>query len=166
MTINQLHKLTAKLIDQGAGRRGVCVSKDTFTHPLESDGATIMDVVKGDLQVFPMMDDDGGFAVTKKGREITSMALVLEGGEVGNALKNGNWIDCTERLPTHFYGVLGFVTGGPLVIAGERGFIDRVSYDPEKKEWHESTGLEDAIVPVSHWMHLPYAPFKPRSKKF
>lgn len=79
MTINQLHKLTAKLIAQGAGRRGVCVSKDTFTHPLESDGATILDVEHADLKVFPMLDDDGGSAVDSRGREKTIMALVLEG---------------------------------------------------------------------------------------
>ena len=79
MTINQLHKITAKLIEQGAGRRGVCVSKTTFTHPLESDGATILDVEHADLKVFPMLDDDGGTDVDSRGREKTTMALVLEG---------------------------------------------------------------------------------------
>lgn len=79
MTINQLHKITAKLIAAGAGRRGVCVSKDTFTHPLESDGATILDVSHADLRSFPMMDDDGGTAVDSRGREKNIVAFVLEG---------------------------------------------------------------------------------------
>lgn len=79
MTINQLHKITAKLIAQGAGRRGVCVSKDTFTHPLESDGAPILDVCHADLKMFPMADDDGGTAIDSRGREKYSTALVLEG---------------------------------------------------------------------------------------
>lgn len=79
MTINQLHKITSALITQGAGRRKVCVSKTTFTHTLECDGATILDVEHADLKVFPMLDDDGGTAVDSRGRDKTVMALVLEG---------------------------------------------------------------------------------------
>lgn len=80
MTINQLHKLTGKLIAQGAGRRAVCISKDTFKHPLESDGATILDVSSASLKVFEMMDDDGGGKTLANGRTATKAALVLEGG--------------------------------------------------------------------------------------
>ncbi len=159
MTINQLNKLTGKLVAKGAGRRGVCVSKDTFTHPLESDGATILDVVKGDLEVFPIADDDGGTKVTAKGLEVVGMALVLQGGESGDALRNSQWIDCADRLPGHLHSVLGYVTGGGLVVLDEK-MIDCVSYDPERKAWLQSVGTEDAVVTVTHWMPLPYPPFK------
>jgi hypothetical protein len=80
MTVNQLHKLTGKLVALGAGRRAVCISKDTFKHPLEGDGATILDVLSADLKVFEMMDDDGGGKVLANGRTATKCALVLEGG--------------------------------------------------------------------------------------
>lgn len=79
MTINQLHKITAKLIEQGSGRRKVCINKRTFRHPLESDGCTILDVEKGDMKGFEISDDDGGAAIDSRGCVKTSMALVLEG---------------------------------------------------------------------------------------
>lgn len=103
MTINQLHKITAKLIAQGAGRRGVCVSKDTFTHPLESDGATILDVCHADLKMFPMADDDGGTAVDSRGREKYCTALVLEGSARGD-----------EQLPGSDRSVPGKPDSQPL----------------------------------------------------
>lgn len=153
MTINQLNKITAQLVLQGAGRRGVCVAKDTFWHPLESDGATILNATKATLQGFPMADADGGTATTKAGKEIKGLALVLEGGESGEALRHGNWIDCTERLPTHLHSILGYVTSGRLVVLDER-MIDCVSYDPERKVWLQCVNGEDAEVQVSHWMNL------------
>ena len=79
MTINQLHKLTAKLIAQGAGRRKVCISKTTFRHPLENDGCTILDIETGALKSFEIADDDGGTAIDSRGRVKTSIALVLTG---------------------------------------------------------------------------------------
>lgn len=80
MTINQLHKITGELIAKGAGRRAVCISKETFKHPLESDGATILDVEEADLEVFEMLDDDGGGKILANGRIATKAALVLSGG--------------------------------------------------------------------------------------
>lgn len=68
------------------------------------------------------------------------------------------WISSSHSLPTHFYSVLGWVTGGPLVYGDP--FVDLVSYDPVRNEWHQSLGLEDAIVPVSHWMPIPEVPTK------
>lgn len=79
MTINQLHKLTAKLIAQGAGRRQVLVAKDTFKHVLESDGCTILPVESAEMEVFPIADDDGGSAFLADGREKTQAGLVLRG---------------------------------------------------------------------------------------
>ena len=66
------------------------------------------------------------------------------------------WIATADRLPSHLHSVLGWVTGGPLV--HDDPFADTVSYDPDRRVWLQSTGMEDAIVPVSHWMPLPHAP--------
>jgi hypothetical protein len=79
VNINQLHKLTGKLIKQGAGRRSVCIDKTTFTHPLENDGVAILPVEVGELKVYGMRDDDGFSATDKRGREITRASLVLFG---------------------------------------------------------------------------------------
>jgi hypothetical protein len=69
------------------------------------------------------------------------------------------WQSVEEGVPTHFHSVIGWVTGGPLVDGiVAMPFADFVSYDPEKNEWHQSLGTEDAIVPVSHWMPGPNAP--------
>ncbi len=166
MTINQLHKITAKLKEQGSGRHGVCVSKETFTHPLESDGATILSVERAALEVFTIADDDGGTAVDSKGREKTAVSLVLGGNEgCGVALHNANWIAVEDRLPTHLHSVLGYVVSGGLVVMDEK-MIDCVSYDPERKVWLQSLGTEDAHVTVSHWMPLPYPPFKRTERRW
>ncbi len=80
MTINQLNKLTAKLVAQGLGRRRVCVNKDTFRHPLESDGCCVLDVEVADMQVIELADEDGGTAFDSRGRTKTFTCLVLSGG--------------------------------------------------------------------------------------
>lgn len=82
----------------------------------------------------------------------------LETARIAGPFRFNPWISVADKLPTHFHSVLGFVTGGPLVI--DDPMIDCVSYDPERNEWHQSIGTEDAIVTVSHWMFLPNAPQK------
>lgn len=159
MTINQLHKITAKLIEQGSGRRGVSVDKASFTHPLESDGAMILSVESAAAQVVEMSDDDGGTKTLANGRVVTVPLLVLSGNEkCGWALHNADWIAVEDALPTHLHSVLGYVVGGPLVQTD--AMIDCVSYDPDAKVWLQSLGMKDAHVKVSHWMPLPYPPFK------
>lgn len=68
------------------------------------------------------------------------------------------WIPIAERLPTHPYSVLGWVTKGGLVIPNERGMRDIVTYFPSAGEWHQPVDGGDAIVDVSHWMDLPPPP--------
>lgn len=80
MTINQLHKLTGKLLKEGHGRRRVAVNKRSFTHPLEGDGVAYIEVDKAIIQTVPMIDDDGGIAVTARGRERNLTYLVMDGG--------------------------------------------------------------------------------------
>lgn len=161
MTINQLHKILGGLVTKGFGKRKVSISKTTFRHKLEADGCTILDVESAALQQFEIMDGDGSAELRADGSVRTFTSLVLSGdGESGQSLRYTDWISSKDRLPTHIYSVLGFVTGGPLLVAGEY-MIDRVSYDPDRKVWLQSLGMEDAFVPVSHWMDLPYVPLKP-----
>lgn len=81
MTINQLHKLTAKLKDQGLGRRVVHIDKSTFSHPLESDGCLVLEVETADMHTFNILDDDGFTAVNAKGAEVYYTGLVLYGND-------------------------------------------------------------------------------------
>lgn len=79
MTINQLHKITGELIAAGAGRRSVSISKDTYKHPLESDGCVILPVESAGLRVIEISDDDGGTATLANGQVKTRITLVLSG---------------------------------------------------------------------------------------
>lgn len=79
LTVNQLHKMLGQLIEDGNGRLSVCVSKTTFTHPLEGDGCSILQAYGIRVEAVPMMDGDGGSEVTKAGREVTKRTAVLFG---------------------------------------------------------------------------------------
>lgn len=79
MTINQLHKLTQKLVDQGYGRRKVTIDKSTFASPLEDEGGVIIDVVSADVEVIRLMDGDGFTETTKSGREKVMVTMVMVG---------------------------------------------------------------------------------------
>lgn len=81
MNVNQLHKALGALIEQGHGRKPVCINKRSFHHPLETDGAVILGVkaVTGPSFIV-MTDDDGGTKFNKDGTESGSYTVVLEGG--------------------------------------------------------------------------------------
>lgn len=79
LTVNQLHTMLGKLIEGGYGRLPVCVSKHTFTHPLERDGVTILNAYGLRVECLPMASDDGGGKYTKAGREVTQRTCVLFG---------------------------------------------------------------------------------------
>jgi hypothetical protein len=76
--------LLGKMIANGEGRRPVCISKTTFTHPCEGDGATILNVQDAFLQM-------GGTKVNKNGSESMRGCLVLVGDEF--------WIRATGHDP-------------------------------------------------------------------
>lgn len=80
MTVRNLHRVLGKMIEAGHGRTRVLVNKDSFTHPLESDGCVMIDAHHVELKLIPMIDDDGGSALDSKGRERTIKALVIDGG--------------------------------------------------------------------------------------
>jgi hypothetical protein len=79
MTVNQLAKKLAKMIDEGHGKRYVSVDKKTFTHNLESDGVTILNAHDCRLCYINVADDDGGTAVNADGRERYTKTAILFG---------------------------------------------------------------------------------------
>lgn len=80
MTVARLHKILGSMIEAGNGRRPVCVDKESFYHPLEADGATILHVTDADAKTINMTDDDGGTAVNADGSERLRKVFVLGGG--------------------------------------------------------------------------------------
>ena len=79
MTISKLNKKLEKLISQGFGRRSVVINKNTFSHPLESDGCCMLDVTDADIAMFNIMNDDGGITHGEDGHEKFKQALILIG---------------------------------------------------------------------------------------
>lgn len=80
-TVARLHKALGKLIEQGHGRKPVQVNKQSFSHPLESDGAVILNIVsiEGPCWV-SMADDDGGTKTNRDGTESGKRVVILKGG--------------------------------------------------------------------------------------
>ena len=79
MTLNQLHKQLSALIAQGLGRRHVCIDKGSFTHNLEGDGCTILDVCRVDAKPIPQIDGDGWTITNKDGSERERLTVILGG---------------------------------------------------------------------------------------
>lgn len=60
MTAGKLHRILGELIKAGHERSAVCIDKETFTHPLESDGCVMLDAYGAKAEYVPVMNDDGG----------------------------------------------------------------------------------------------------------
>lgn len=82
MTVKKLHAALEILIQAGAGRRKVVIDKETYRHPLESDGCVLLDVARVRMQTNPIIDDDGGTTLNKDGTERTQQSVVLSGNEI------------------------------------------------------------------------------------
>lgn len=80
MTVARLHKMLGKLIEDGQGRRPMCVNKGSFYHPLEAYGATILEVTDATPKTICVADDDGWTAINKDGSEKLRKVVVLGGG--------------------------------------------------------------------------------------
>lgn len=80
-TVARLHKELGKLIEQGHGRKPVQVNKQSFRHPLEEDGAVILDIegIEGPKWI-TMTDDDGGTKFNRDGTESGKRVVILKGG--------------------------------------------------------------------------------------
>lgn len=76
MTVNQLHKLLTRLIEQGHGRRSVMADKPSFRDNRESDGCVILPVWRGVITSYPLLDDDGALTERMK----TSLVLIGDSG--------------------------------------------------------------------------------------
>ena len=80
LTVNGLRSRLAALISKGHGRASVCVHKTTFSSNLEADGCSILPVGDVEVEWINMIDDDGGLAVNKDGKEKLRKTAVLRGG--------------------------------------------------------------------------------------
>ena len=78
MTIGKLHKQLTKLIEQGYSKKHVVINKKTFVHALESDGCCMLDVSGLSLEVYNILNDDGGI-FHDNGNEKLTQSLVLTG---------------------------------------------------------------------------------------
>lgn len=90
ITVNKLHKMLGKMIEQGHGRKPVCVNKQSFSHPLEGDGTVILELAGADVQWIPTSDDDGGTRYNKSGTESGRVCCVLNGGAVPDPESGGS----------------------------------------------------------------------------
>lgn len=80
MTVARLHKELGKMIAAGHGRKPVAVNTRSFSHPLEDDGAVILNVVAIDAPRFVYnVDDDGFLKMNKDGTESGRRVVVLRG---------------------------------------------------------------------------------------
>jgi hypothetical protein len=80
MTVQRLHKQLGALIEAGHGRKTVCVDKESFSHPLEADGAVILDVLCVDgPKWIGISNDDGGTNWNKDGTESSKHVVILSG---------------------------------------------------------------------------------------
>ena len=79
MTIGKLNEITTEMVKNGRSRISVCIDKSTFSHPLEEDGAVIMDVGSAEIQTIPLMDGDGFTEFRKDGSEKLKTKFVLSG---------------------------------------------------------------------------------------
>ena len=78
MTIRRLHKLLGTAIKKGSGNFRLCIDKATFSHPLESYGALVLDVMGFELAAVPVIDD-GGMVTLADGRQKEILSLVFYG---------------------------------------------------------------------------------------
>jgi len=80
-TVARLHKELGELIAKGHGRKPVLVNKPSFRHPLEMDGAVMLDIESIDgPRWIGWTDDDGGTKFNKDGTEAGKTVVVLSGG--------------------------------------------------------------------------------------
>ena len=89
MTLNQLHKQLSTLIQQGFGRRHVCIDKESFTHNLEGDGCTILPVCRVDTALIPQIDGDGWTITNKDGTERERFTVILGGASYAQSESDG-----------------------------------------------------------------------------
>lgn len=79
MTLNNLHKILGRLIENGHGRCRVSVAKESFRDNRENDGCTILPVAGVDVRWIVDVDDDGGTAFNKDGTERGGTTIIFGG---------------------------------------------------------------------------------------
>lgn len=86
ITVNQLHKMLGKLVENGHGRLPMCVDKSSFQHNCESDGVVILPVDQCEVEYVLQSDDDGGVKENQDGSESQRRTAVLR-GDAGHGYK-------------------------------------------------------------------------------
>lgn len=79
MTVRKLIAILQRALLDGHGNCAACIDKQTFTHPLESDGACILDINGCRFESVQMLNEDGGMWHGKHGREKYRATIVLYG---------------------------------------------------------------------------------------
>lgn len=85
MNVNQLYKRLGQLIEEGHGRKPVCVAKTTFVDNCEDDGVTILPLVGLGIRAINIHDGDGGTGYNKDGSERLRQTVILAGGMGANS---------------------------------------------------------------------------------
>jgi hypothetical protein len=96
VTVNQLHRILGKLIEQGEGRLRVCVDKSTFTHNCESDGVLILPVDGCRIEATLIANEDGG-STDENGIEHYRRTIVLF-GQRGTGFKSVLHAEAVEEF--------------------------------------------------------------------
>ena len=78
MQVRKLIRLLSEFIAKGHGHKDVFICKESFSHPLESDGATILLVKQVAVLTFPILSDEGSF-VHDDDQEHFTTGIVLYG---------------------------------------------------------------------------------------
>ena len=79
MTLNQLQKRIARMIEQGYGRCRVAVDKPSFRDNRENDGCVILPICGVYSEWIVDSDDDGGSATNKDGSERGRTTVIFYG---------------------------------------------------------------------------------------
>ncbi len=90
-TVKALRDELNQLIYEGHGRKIVHISKTTFTHNLEDDGCTMLEVAGLGVRSIGILDGDGGTKYRADGTEASRTVLVLAGSD--GADSKGDLVD-------------------------------------------------------------------------
>ena len=78
MQVRTLYRKLGQLIADGEGYKDVVAAKESFSHPLEGDGATILPVESIKIETYPVLSEDGG-TTHDDGSEKFKTSLVFRG---------------------------------------------------------------------------------------
>jgi hypothetical protein len=103
------------------------------------------------------MDDSEG---------IVEMLKELKAHRASQPPSDSRWIPIAERVPTHIYSVLGWVTNADDPEIYDEPHADIVVWNAKRRKWQCGSYAEDDVdVTVTHWMDLPVDPRASQTKE-